>query len=80
MSEVFTKSMARNIYYGGSVFFALLFLAIDAIWDRRTLLFVIGGLAAAFIVTDFVRLIRKAEIRLVFKRKEANRFSSMTTS
>ncbi len=28
MSEVFTKSMARNIYYGGSVFFILLFLAL----------------------------------------------------
>ncbi len=28
MSEVFTKSMARNIYYGGSMFFFLLFLAL----------------------------------------------------
>lgn len=28
MSEVFTKSMARNIFYGGSVFFFLLFLAL----------------------------------------------------
>lgn len=28
MSDVFTKSMARNIYYGGSVFFILLFLAL----------------------------------------------------
>lgn len=28
MSEVFTKSMARNIYFGGSVFFFLLFLAL----------------------------------------------------
>ena len=28
MSEVFTKSMARNIYYGGSLFFLLLFLAL----------------------------------------------------
>jgi len=28
MSTVFTKSMARNIYYGGSVFFILLFLAL----------------------------------------------------
>ena len=28
MSDVFTKSMARNIYYGGSVFFLLLFLAL----------------------------------------------------
>ncbi len=28
MSEVFTKSMARNMYYGGSVFFILLFLAL----------------------------------------------------
>lgn len=28
MQEVFTKSMARNIYYGGSAFFLLLFLAL----------------------------------------------------
>ena len=28
MSEVFTKSVARNIYFGGSVFFILLFLAL----------------------------------------------------
>jgi nitric oxide reductase subunit C len=28
MSNVFTKSMARNIYYGGSVFFILVFLAL----------------------------------------------------
>ena len=28
MSQVFTKSMARNIFYGGSVFFFLLFLAL----------------------------------------------------
>ena len=28
MNEVFTKSMARNILYGGSVFFILLFLAL----------------------------------------------------
>jgi len=28
MNEVFTKSMARNIYFGGSVFFILLFLGL----------------------------------------------------
>lgn len=28
MAQVFTKSMARNIFYGGSVFFFLLFLAL----------------------------------------------------
>jgi nitric oxide reductase subunit C len=28
MSETFTKSMARNIFYGGSMFFILLFLAL----------------------------------------------------
>ena len=28
MSEAFTKSMARNIFYGGSAFFLLLFLAL----------------------------------------------------
>ncbi len=27
MSGVFTKSMARNIFYGGTVFFFLVFLA-----------------------------------------------------
>ncbi|HET8700745.1 MAG TPA: cytochrome c [Nitrococcus sp.] len=29
MSERFTKGMARNIYYGGSIFFILLFLALS---------------------------------------------------
>jgi nitric oxide reductase subunit C len=28
MSEVFTKGMARNIFYGGSLFFILLFLGL----------------------------------------------------
>jgi len=28
MNETFTKSMARNIFYGGSLFFFLLFLAL----------------------------------------------------
>ncbi len=28
MDEMFTKSMARNIFYGGSLFFFLLFLAL----------------------------------------------------
>lgn len=28
MSETFTKAMARNIFYGGAVFFFLLFLAL----------------------------------------------------
>ncbi len=28
MSEIFTKSMARNIFYGGSVFFFLFFIAL----------------------------------------------------
>lgn len=29
MKETFTKGMARNIYYGGSVFFLLLFFALS---------------------------------------------------
>ena len=36
MSEVFTKSMARNIYYGGSVFFILVFLALTFDTSGRT--------------------------------------------
>ena len=29
MSGAFTKSMARNIFYGGTIFFFLLFLALS---------------------------------------------------
>ncbi len=58
--------------------FALLFVVIDAVWSRRIALFVIGSVALVFIVTDLVRMIAKAEFRAVFKRKERDRFSSMT--
>lgn len=36
MAQTFTKSMARNIFYGGSVFFFLLFLALT--FDTTTAL------------------------------------------
>ncbi|QID19121.1 cytochrome c [Nitrogeniibacter mangrovi] len=36
MSGTFTKSMARNIFYGGTVFFILLFLALT--FDTQTTL------------------------------------------
>ena len=40
MRDMFTKSMARNIYYGGSVFFILLFLALTfqthRAWPERS--------------------------------------------
>lgn len=35
MSEIFTKSMARNIYLGGSVFFVLVFLGLTFDTTRR---------------------------------------------
>ncbi len=39
MSTAFTKAMARNIFYGGSVFFFLLFLALTFdthnAWEKR---------------------------------------------
>ncbi len=36
MSETFTKSMARNIFYGGSMFFILLFLVL--VFDTESVL------------------------------------------
>ena len=36
MNEVFTKSMSRNIYYGGSLFFILLFLGLTFDTQRKT--------------------------------------------
>jgi nitric oxide reductase subunit C len=35
MKEAFTKSMARNIYYGGSLFFVLLFLGLTMDTHRQ---------------------------------------------
>ena len=58
--------------------FALLFALIDVTSGRRPLLFVIGIVALVFIATDFFRLVTKADISALFKKKEANRFSSMT--
>ena len=36
MAEVFTKGMARNMYYGGSAFFFLLFLGLTFDTSRAT--------------------------------------------
>lgn len=58
--------------------FALLFVLIDIFGNRRVLLFVIGVVALIFIIMDFVRLSTKKSVRAMFKKKEANRFSSMT--
>jgi dolichol kinase len=58
--------------------FALLFVLIDIFGSRQALLFVIGIVALIFIITDFVRLATKKSVSAIFKKKEANRFSSMT--
>ena len=58
--------------------FALLFIAIDLLWNRQVLLFLIGILALIFIVTDLIRLGTKFRLKAIFKNKEFNRFSSMT--
>ena len=58
--------------------FALLFLLIDILAGRQALLFVIGIVALVFIIVDFVRLATKKSVNAIFKKKEANRFSSMT--
>ena len=58
--------------------FALLFIAIDLLIDRKALLFVVGVLALIFIFTDFFRLATKVRLATIFKKKEINRFSSMT--
>jgi dolichol kinase len=58
--------------------FALLFVLIDVFANRRALLFVIGIVAVIFIITDFVRLATKKSASAIFKKKETDRFSSMT--
>jgi glycerol-3-phosphate acyltransferase PlsY len=58
--------------------FALLFIPIDQIWGRRTLLLLMGAVALAFIAMDLVRLLSRASIAVLFKSAERRRFSSMT--
>ena len=58
--------------------FATLFILIDVLGNRKTLLIVIGIVALIFIITDFVRLLTKIELSALFKKKEVSRFSSMT--
>lgn len=35
MPDIFTKNMARNMYYGGSIFFILLFLGLTLDTERK---------------------------------------------
>ena len=58
--------------------FALLFIAIDVIWNRRVTLLVMGALSIIFVVMDLVRFFSKRTLKAIFKAKESNRLSSMT--
>ena len=58
--------------------FALLFIPIDFLAGRRATLVLLGGVAAVFVVTDLIRLFTRVEMRALFRRREARRFSSMT--
>ncbi|PYG33349.1 c-type cytochrome [Pelagimonas varians] len=52
MREVMTKSMARNIFYGGSLFFILIFLALSAHSHR----YIVTTSTNEATLTDSVRL------------------------
>ncbi len=59
--------------------FALLFIPIDIYFGHATLLYLLGGLSVIFIGTDLYRIFSKNPLTSLFKRKEAHRFSSMTS-
>ncbi len=50
MREVMTKSMARNIFYGGSIFFILIFVGLSI----HSHLYIVGTSTAATPLTDSV--------------------------
>jgi len=58
--------------------FALLFVPIDRLFGRTSLLFLLGGLALVFSALDLARLAGRVQMRRLFKRSEGRRFSSMT--
>jgi dolichol kinase len=59
--------------------FALLFIPIDIYFGHAILLYLIGGLCVIFIGIDLYRIFSKNPLTSLFKRKEAHRFSSMTS-
>jgi glycerol-3-phosphate acyltransferase PlsY len=59
--------------------FALLFIPIDLLAGRRTLLWLLASVAIVVIGTDIFRLLSRHELRRLFKKKELKRFSSMTS-
>lgn len=50
MREIMTKTMARNIFYGGSIFFILIFLGLSA----HSVSYVVNHATAALPLTDSV--------------------------
>ena len=59
--------------------FALLFIPIDLLFGRTTLLFLIAGIGVILIGTDIFRMLSRHQLQLLFKKKEIKRFSSMTS-
>jgi len=59
--------------------FALLFIPIDLLFGRTTLLFLMAGIGVILIGTDIFRMLSRHQLQLLFKKKEIKRFSSMTS-
>jgi dolichol kinase len=58
--------------------FALLFIPIDVLWGPRTLLIVVGCVAAVFIAADLARIFFNVHSKTLYKKGERKAFSSMT--
>jgi len=52
MSELLTKSRARNVFYGGSIFFVVVFVALTAQSHRH----IVDKATAGMPLTEEVRL------------------------
>ena len=59
--------------------FALLFIPIDLLFGRTTLLFLMAGIGVILIGTDIFRMLSRHQLLLLLKKKEIKRFSSMTS-
>ena len=59
--------------------FAMLFIPIHLYLGEDFLLYLLGVLAMIFIATDLYRLFSRHQLSLFYKRKESQRFSSMTS-
>lgn len=76
---VMEKSLETKRWRVAARPFAMLFIPIEIYAGHRFLLYLMGVVSMIFIGIDLYRLITRRQMSIIFKKKEFQRFSSMTS-